>query len=65
VTVAFGIQGSGQQVGRTVPDLGRLSELAQAAEELGVDAGAQHVVFNIAEPEDVERLAEVVLAAAR
>jgi probable F420-dependent oxidoreductase len=30
-----------------------------------VEAGAQHVVFNIAEPEDAERLAEVVLAAAR
>ena len=30
-----------------------------------VDAGAQHIVFNIAAPEDAERLAEVVLAAAR
>jgi alkanesulfonate monooxygenase SsuD/methylene tetrahydromethanopterin reductase-like flavin-dependent oxidoreductase (luciferase family) len=30
-----------------------------------VDAGAQHVVFNIAEPEDAERLAEVAFAAAR
>ena len=30
-----------------------------------VDAGARHVVFNIAAPEDAERLAEVVLAAAR
>ena len=30
-----------------------------------VDAGARHVVFNVAAPEDVERLAEVALAAAR
>ena len=30
-----------------------------------VEAGARHVVFNIAAPEDAERLAEVVLAAAR
>jgi probable F420-dependent oxidoreductase len=30
-----------------------------------VDAGARHVVFNVAVPEDVERLAEVALAAAR
>ena len=30
-----------------------------------VEAGAQHIVFNIAEPEDAERLAEVTLAAAR
>jgi probable F420-dependent oxidoreductase len=30
-----------------------------------VDAGARHVVFNVAAPEDAERLAEVVLAAAR
>jgi probable F420-dependent oxidoreductase len=30
-----------------------------------IEAGAQHVVFNIAEPDDAERLAEVVLAAAR
>jgi probable F420-dependent oxidoreductase len=30
-----------------------------------VDAGAQHIVFNIAEPEDAERLAEVAFAAAR
>jgi len=38
VSVAFGFQGSGQQVGGTVPDLGRLRELAQAAEELGYDS---------------------------
>jgi alkanesulfonate monooxygenase SsuD/methylene tetrahydromethanopterin reductase-like flavin-dependent oxidoreductase (luciferase family) len=30
-----------------------------------VDAGAQHIVFNIAELEDAERLAEVAFAAAR
>jgi hypothetical protein len=30
-----------------------------------VDAGAQHIVFNIAEPEDAERLAEVAFAVAR
>jgi alkanesulfonate monooxygenase SsuD/methylene tetrahydromethanopterin reductase-like flavin-dependent oxidoreductase (luciferase family) len=30
-----------------------------------VEAGARHVVFNVAAPEDAERLAEVVLAAAR
>jgi probable F420-dependent oxidoreductase len=30
-----------------------------------VEAGARHVVFNIAAPEDAERLAEVALAAAR
>ena len=30
-----------------------------------VEAGARHVVFNVAAPEDVERLAEVALAAAR
>ncbi len=30
-----------------------------------VDAGAQHIVFNILELDDAERLAEVVLAAAR
>jgi alkanesulfonate monooxygenase SsuD/methylene tetrahydromethanopterin reductase-like flavin-dependent oxidoreductase (luciferase family) len=30
-----------------------------------VDAGARHIVFNLAEPEDAERLAEVVFAAAR
>lgn len=30
-----------------------------------VDAGARHVVFNVCEPEDVERLREVVDAAAR
>jgi probable F420-dependent oxidoreductase len=35
LSVAFGLQGSGQQVGRVAPDLGRLRELAQAAEELG------------------------------
>ena len=38
MSVAFGFQGSGQQVGGTVPDLGRLRELAQAAEELGYDS---------------------------
>jgi probable F420-dependent oxidoreductase len=38
VSVAFGLQGSGQRVGGTVPDLGRLRELAQAAEELGYDS---------------------------
>ena len=38
MSVAFGLQGSGQQVGRAVPDLGRLRELAQAAEELGYDS---------------------------
>jgi probable F420-dependent oxidoreductase len=38
VSVGFGVQGSGQQVGGTVPDLGRLRELAQAAEELGYDS---------------------------
>ena len=30
-----------------------------------VEAGARHVVFNVAAPEDAERLAEVALAAAR
>ena len=30
-----------------------------------VDAGAQHIVFNVAEPQDAERLAEVAFAAAR
>jgi probable F420-dependent oxidoreductase len=30
-----------------------------------VDAGAQHIVFNILEPDDAERLAEVAFAAAR
>jgi probable F420-dependent oxidoreductase len=30
-----------------------------------VDAGARHIVFNILEPDDAERLAEVALAAAR
>ena len=30
-----------------------------------VEAGARHIVFNVAAPEDVERLAEVALAAAR
>ncbi len=29
-----------------------------------LDAGAQHVVFNLGEPEDAERLAEVARAAA-
>jgi probable F420-dependent oxidoreductase len=37
VTVAFGIQGSGQQVDG-MPDPGRYRELAQAAEELGYDS---------------------------
>jgi len=30
-----------------------------------IDAGARHVVFNVCEPEDVERLREVALAATR
>jgi probable F420-dependent oxidoreductase len=38
VSVVFGVQGSGQQVGGTVPDLRRLRELAQTAEELGYDS---------------------------
>jgi probable F420-dependent oxidoreductase len=38
VSVSFGIQGSGQQLGASVPDAGRLRELAQAAEELGYDS---------------------------
>jgi probable F420-dependent oxidoreductase len=38
VTVSFGIQGSGQQVGVSVPDGGRLRDLAQTAEELGYDS---------------------------
>ena len=38
MSVAFGFQGSGQQVGGTLPDLGRLRELAQTAEELGYDS---------------------------
>ena len=38
MSVAFGLQGSGQQVDRVAPDLGRLRELAQAAEELGYDS---------------------------
>ena len=37
MTVAFGIQGSGQQV-EGMPDPGRYRELAQAAEELGYDS---------------------------
>ena len=37
MTVAFGIQGSGQQVDG-MPDPGRYRELAQAAEELGYDS---------------------------
>ena len=31
---------------------------------LGVDAGARHIVFNVCEPEDVERLREVARATA-
>ena len=38
MSVAFGIQGSGQQVSRPVPDAGRLRELAQTVEELGYDS---------------------------
>jgi probable F420-dependent oxidoreductase len=38
VSVSFGIQGSGQQLGGSVPDAGRLRELAQATEELGYDS---------------------------
>ncbi len=38
MSVSFGIQGSGQQLGASVPDAGRLRELAQAAEELGYDS---------------------------
>ncbi len=38
MSVSFGIQGSGQQLGGSVPDSGRLRELAQAAEELGYDS---------------------------
>ena len=38
MTVSFGIQGSGQQVGASVPDGGRLRDLAQAAEDLGYDS---------------------------
>jgi probable F420-dependent oxidoreductase len=38
VSVSFGIQGSGQQLGGSVPDAGRLRELAQSAEELGYDS---------------------------
>jgi probable F420-dependent oxidoreductase len=38
LSVSFGIQGSGQQVDRSVPDAGYLRELAQAAEELGYDS---------------------------
>ena len=37
MTVAFGIQGSGQQV-EGMPDPGRYRELAQAAEDLGYDS---------------------------
>ncbi len=36
--VSFGIQGSGQQVGRSVPDAARLRALAQTAEDLGYDS---------------------------
>ncbi|HZQ65614.1 MAG TPA: LLM class flavin-dependent oxidoreductase [Gaiellaceae bacterium] len=47
MTVSFGIQGSGQQVGRPVPDAGRLRELAQTAEELGYDSiwAGDHVSY--------------------
>jgi probable F420-dependent oxidoreductase len=38
VGVSFGIQGSGQQVGRSVPDAARLRALAQTAEDLGYDS---------------------------
>jgi probable F420-dependent oxidoreductase len=38
VSVSFGIQGSGQQLGGWVPDAGRLRELARTAEELGYDS---------------------------
>jgi probable F420-dependent oxidoreductase len=38
MSVSFGIQGSGQQLGHSVPDAGRLRELAQTAEELGYDS---------------------------
>ncbi len=38
MSVSFGIQGSGQQLGSSVPDGGRLRDLAQAAEELGYDS---------------------------
>jgi probable F420-dependent oxidoreductase len=38
LSVSFGIQGSGQQVGKPVPDAGRLRDLAQSAEELGYDS---------------------------
>jgi probable F420-dependent oxidoreductase len=38
MSVSFGIQGSGQQLGGSVPDAGRLRELAQTAEELGYDS---------------------------
>ena len=46
MSVAFGIQGSGQQVGAE-PDPGRLRDLAQTAEELGYDsiwAGRPHLL---------------------
>jgi probable F420-dependent oxidoreductase len=47
VTVSFGIQGSGQQVDRAVPDAGRLRAIAQAAEELGYDSiwAGDHISF--------------------
>ena len=38
MSVAFGLQGSGQQVGVAVPDAGRLRDLAQTAEGLGYDS---------------------------
>ena len=38
MSVSFGIQGSGQQLGASVPDAGRLRDLAQTAEELGYDS---------------------------
>ena len=38
MTVRFGIQGRGQQVGVAVPDAGRLRDLAQTVEGLGYDS---------------------------
>ena len=47
VSVSFGIQGSGQQVGGAARP-GHLRELAQAAEELGFDSiwAGDHVSFH-------------------